>query len=97
MYEHFHGEVIVTTKDGQRLSARVEQPLRGPTNSAPPDRLESKFRDCAAKALVPGSIQKLYDTLQSFENVKDIREVTNLMAESVKSQQSSKVKSVAMA
>ena len=97
MYEHFHGEVIVTTKDGQRLSARVEQPLRGPKNSAPPDRLESKFRDCAAKVLVPGSIQKLYDTLQSIENVNDIREVTNLMAASVKSQQSSNAKSVAVA
>ena len=47
--------------------------------------------------LVPGSIQKLYDTLQSIENVNDIREVTNLMAASVKSQQSSNAKSVAVA
>jgi 2-methylcitrate dehydratase PrpD len=97
MYEHFQGEVVVTTKDGQKISARVDQPLRGPTNLAPPDRLESKFRDCAVKALVPGSVQKLYDVLQSVENVKDIREVTNFMAESVKGAQPAKAKSVAMA
>ncbi|OGA51175.1 MAG: hypothetical protein A3G24_01325 [Betaproteobacteria bacterium RIFCSPLOWO2_12_FULL_62_13] len=97
MYEHFQGEVIVTTKDGRKLSARVDQPLRGPKNAAPPDRLESKFRDCAAKAIVPGAIQKLYDALQSVENAKDIREVTNLLAESVKSPQAGKAKSIAVA
>jgi 2-methylcitrate dehydratase PrpD len=84
MYEHFQGQVIVTTKDGRKLSEWVDQPLRGPKNSAPPDRLESKFRDCAAKALVPGSIQKLYDVLQSVDTVKDIREVTKLLSDSVK-------------
>ncbi len=86
MYEHFQGEVIVTTKDGKRYSARVDQPLRGPQNSAPPDRLESKFRDCAAIALVPGSIGRLYDILQSVEKVNDIRNLTDLLAESVKPQ-----------
>jgi hypothetical protein len=86
MYEHFQGEVIVTTKDGKRYSARVDQPLRGPQNSAPPDRLESKFRDCAARALVPGSIGKLYDILQSVEKVDDVRNLTDLLAESVKPQ-----------
>lgn len=84
MYEHFQGEIIVTTKDGKRYSARVDQPLRGPQNSAPPDRLESKFRDCAAKAMVPGSIGKLYDILQSVEKVDDIRNLTDLLAQSVK-------------
>lgn len=84
MYEHFQGEVIVTTKDGKRYSARVDQPLRGPQNSAPPDRLESKFRDCAAKALVPGSIGKVYDILQSMETVDNIRNFTDLLARSVK-------------
>lgn len=96
MYEHFQGEVVVTMKDGKCHSARVDQPLRGPQNSAPPDRLESKFRDCAAKALVPGSIQKLYDMLESVDNVNDIREVTRLMADSVKMSQAAKPKSVAV-
>lgn len=84
MYEHFQGEVVVTTTDGKRLSARVDQPLRGPRNSAPPDRLEQKFRDCAAKALTPGAIGRVYDILQEFETLANVRELTKVMAESAK-------------
>lgn len=85
MYEHFQGEVVVTTTAGERLSARVDQPLRGPTNLAPPDRLEQKFKDCAAKALTSGSIARVYDILQTFETLRDVRELTQVMAESVNS------------
>jgi 2-methylcitrate dehydratase PrpD len=84
MYEHFQGEVVVTTTDGRRFSARVDQPLRGPTNSAPPDRLEQKFRDCAAKALHAGSISRVYNVLEQFETLGDVRELTTVMAESAK-------------
>lgn len=84
MYEHFQGEVVVTTTDGKRLSARVDQPLRGPKNSAPPDRLEAKFKDCAAKALESSAIQRVYDMLQSFETLTDVRQAAKLMAASVK-------------
>ncbi len=83
MYEHFEGEVVVTTTDGQRYSARVEQPLRGPQNSAPPDRLQQKFNECAARALVPTAIGRVYDVLDRFETLADVRELTRLMAESV--------------
>lgn len=82
MYEHFQGEVVVTTTSGERLSARVDQPLRGPTNLAPPDRLEQKFKDCAAKALADGSIARIYDMLQKFETLGDVRRLTDAMAES---------------
>jgi 2-methylcitrate dehydratase PrpD len=84
MYEHFQGEVVVTTTDGKRLVARVDQPLRGPQNATPPDRLEQKFADCAAKALAAGSIPRVYEVLRRFETLADVRELTNLMAESVK-------------
>lgn len=83
MHEHFQGEVVVTTTSGERLSARVDQPLRGPQNSAPPDRLEQKFKDCAAKALTAGSIGRVYDVLQKFETLSDVRELTSVMADSV--------------
>jgi hypothetical protein len=66
------------------MSARVDQPLRGPTNSAPPDRLEQKFKDCAAKALTAGSTSRVYEVLQKFETLGDVRELTTLMAQSVK-------------
>src|SRR5262249_22311374 len=45
MDESFQGEVRVTTTDGNTYSARVDQPLRGPRNLTPPDKLESKFKD----------------------------------------------------
>ncbi len=84
MYEHFQGEVIVTTTDGKRYSARVDQPLRGPRNPVPPDRLEPKFRDCAARALKPDAIGRVYELIQSFETLADVRELMNVMAESAK-------------
>ena len=83
MYEHFQGEVVVTTTDGQRFSARVDQPLRGPQNSAPPDRLQQKFNDCAARALAPSAIGSVYDMLDRFDTLGDVRELTKLMADSV--------------
>ncbi|HET7160016.1 MAG TPA: MmgE/PrpD family protein [Burkholderiales bacterium] len=85
MYEHFQGEVVVTTTAGERFSARVDQPLRGPTNLAPPDKLEQKFKDCAAKALMPTAIARVYDALQTFETLSDVRELTDVMAESANS------------
>ena len=73
---------IITT-DGQRYSARVDQPLRGPQNLAPPDRLESKFRDCAAAALRPDAVPRLYEQLQNFESLSNVCELTAFMAASV--------------
>jgi 2-methylcitrate dehydratase PrpD len=80
MDEHFECDLRVTTTDGKQYSAHVEQPLRGPQNLTPPDRLESKFRDCAAKSLEAGAISRVYDMLQSFETLSDVRLATTLMA-----------------
>ena len=85
MYEHFQGEVVVTTTDGQRFSARVDQPLRGPKNPAPPDRLKQKFFDCAAQTVKADSIGRIYDLLQNFDTIADARELTNVMAGAAKS------------
>ena len=85
MYEHFQGEVVVTTTDGQRYSACVDQPLRGPQNAAPPDRLKQKFNDCAARALAPAEIGRVYELLERFETLANVRELTDVMAESVAS------------
>ena len=83
MYEHFQGEVVVTTTDGQRYSARVDQPLRGPQNAAPPDRLKQKFNDCAARALASAATAPVYETLERFETLSNVRELTDMMADSV--------------
>lgn len=87
MREHFEGEVIVTTTDGKTYSARVDQPLRGPQNSTPPDRLEAKFKDCAARALRPDAISRVYEALGNFESLADVRQLTDLMASSIKATQ----------
>jgi 2-methylcitrate dehydratase PrpD len=83
MAEHYQGVVNITTTDGQTFSARVDQPLRGPQNLAPPDRLESKFRDCAALALRGDAVPRLYEQLQRLEQLPDTRTLTDFMAASV--------------
>lgn len=83
MDEHYECHMRVTTTDGRQLSARVEQPLRGPCNLAPPDRLESKFRDCAARALRAETIDALYAAIGRLERCADVRELTQAMAASI--------------
>jgi 2-methylcitrate dehydratase PrpD len=83
MAEHYEGVVNIFTTDGQMFSARVDQPLRGPQNLAPPDRLESKFKDCAALALLPDAVPRLYQQLQNLESLSNINQLTSFMAASV--------------
>jgi 2-methylcitrate dehydratase PrpD len=83
MGEHYQGVVNITTTDGQQFSARVDQPLRGPQNLAPPDRLEAKFKDCAALALRPDAVPRLYEQLHAFESITNVCELTCFMEKSV--------------
>jgi len=85
MDEHYECHLYVTTTDGRQLSAKVEQPLRGPCNLAPPDRLESKFRDCAARALRADAVEPLFAAIGKLESFGDVREITRMMAQAVKS------------
>ena len=75
--------VNITTTGGQTFSARVDQPLRGPQNLALPDRLESKFKDCAALALRPDTVPRLYERLRNLELLSNVRELTDFMAGAV--------------
>jgi len=84
MQDHFECEVIITTTDGKTCSQKFTQPLRGPQNLEPPDRLEAKFRDCAAKALRPDAVARVLDAIRGFESLKDVRELSSLMASSVR-------------
>jgi 2-methylcitrate dehydratase PrpD len=84
MEEHFECDLHVTTSDGQRLSAHVDQPLRGPQNLTPPDRLHVKFRDCAARALRADAIEPVFEALGRVEAYADIRELTALLEKAVR-------------
>jgi len=83
MHEHYQCDLAITTRAGERLAAHVEQPLRGPKNLAPPDRLESKFRDCAGRALRADAVGRVYDAIGRVETFTDIRQLTALLADSV--------------
>jgi 2-methylcitrate dehydratase PrpD len=86
MEEHFECDLTITTHAGERYSAHVDQPLRGPQNLVPPDRLEAKFRDCAARALRADAIGEVLRALQRTDAYADVRELTGLLADAVKPQ-----------
>ncbi|HSC95511.1 MAG TPA: MmgE/PrpD family protein [Burkholderiales bacterium] len=78
---HFGAEVRVQLRGGKVLSAKVDQPFgRTSDNPLPAALLKEKFEDCAARALPRERIGTLYSAIQGFENLKDVREVTALMA-----------------
>jgi len=83
MRDHYEGKVRVTTTDGRTLEAAVDLPLRGPTNLAPPDRLTSKFMDCAARVLRPDGSERVLGLLQRFETLEDTRQLIDAMSEAV--------------
>ena len=78
---HFGAEVRVALRGGKVLSARVDQPFgRTSDNPLPAALLKEKFEDCAARALPRERIATLYSAIQGFENLRDVREVTALIA-----------------
>jgi len=79
MHDHYECEIKVTLIDGRSFSARVDQPLRGPKNLVPPDRLEAKFHDCATRSLNPDKIPQIYEALQQIETCPDVRTLTTLL------------------
>jgi 2-methylcitrate dehydratase PrpD len=78
---HFGAEVKVTLRGGKVVSAKVDQPLgRTSANPLPPERLKEKFDNCAARVLPPANLATLYAAIQDFENLRDVRDLTVIMA-----------------
>jgi 2-methylcitrate dehydratase PrpD len=88
MHDHFECEMIVKTTDGRTLTIKTDHPLRGPCNLTPPDKLESKFKDCAGQALRPEAIVPLYDAIRAMDGLKDIRVLTRMLEQGIKSRES---------
>ena len=77
----FCAEVIVTTRDGARLSARLDHQLgRGPSNPMSRDELWTKFEDCAALALPKSKIRPLFEMLENLETLGSVADLTGLAA-----------------
>jgi hypothetical protein len=78
---HFGAEVKVALRGGKVLGAKVDQPFgRTSENPLPAGLLKEKFENCAARALPRERVGPLYSAIQGFENLKDVREVTAIIA-----------------
>lgn len=74
-------EVVVTTNDGARFAARVDDyPSRGPAGKPMTrDELWTKFSDCAARTLPGPRIAPLFEKLAAVDSLDSVAEVTRLM------------------
>jgi 2-methylcitrate dehydratase PrpD len=74
-------EVVVRTKDGRRLSSRIDDYERcGPGGQMMTrDELWTKFSDCAERSLPKAAIAPLFAKLCSVADVAEVTELTNLM------------------
>lgn len=78
---HFGAEVKVSLRGGKILSAKVDQPFgRTSDNPLPASLLKEKFDNCAARILPAERVGPLYSAIQGFENLKDVRELTAIIA-----------------
>lgn len=72
-------EVIVTLKDGRRLSRRVDDLVgRGGDNPMSEDELWEKFSDCAERGLPREQVAPLFERLSTLETVDDLNKATRL-------------------
>ena len=78
--DQWGAEVIVTTKDGRRLSRRVENVVgRGGDYPMSSDELWEKFSDCAVRALPREQVAPLFERLETLDSVSEIGQVTRLL------------------
>jgi 2-methylcitrate dehydratase PrpD len=78
--DQWGAEVIVTMKDGRRLSRRVDNLVgRGGDNPMSSDELWEKFDDCAQRSLPREQIAPLFERLETFESIADINQLTRLL------------------
>lgn len=79
--QQFAAEVVVTTRDGRKLAARDDHKIgRGPADPMSPDELWAKFEDCAGRALPGDRIRPLFETLERFETLESISQLTDAIA-----------------
>jgi 2-methylcitrate dehydratase PrpD len=74
-------EVVVTTNDGERLSARVDDyPSRGPGGKPmTQEELWTKFSDCAARVLPSAQLVPLFEKLAGIDSLESVASLTKLM------------------
>jgi 2-methylcitrate dehydratase PrpD len=79
--EQFAAEVVVTTRAGNKLSARVPHRIcRGLANPMSREELWAKFEDCAGRVLVPAAIRPLFEMLENLDQLASLRDLTDAIA-----------------
>lgn len=74
-------EVIVTLRDGRRLSRRVDNLVgRGGDDPMSLEERWNKFKDCAERALPAQQIRPLFEQLSKLDDIADMNQVTKLLA-----------------
>lgn len=78
---HFGAEVKVTLRGGSVLGAKVDQPAgRTSANPLTREELKAKFDNCALRVLPPARVRSLYEAIDAFEQLSDVRAVSATMA-----------------
>ena len=80
---HFGAEVRITLTDGRVVSKKLDQPYgRTSANPLPAERLKAKFDACIHGIVHDANRAPLYDTIQGFEKLADVRAMTALISSS---------------
>jgi 2-methylcitrate dehydratase PrpD len=77
--QQWGAEVVVTMKDGRKLSRRVDNMVgRDGDHPMTNDELWEKFDDCARRSLPREQIAPLFERLETIDAVTDLHQVTQL-------------------
>lgn len=80
---HFAAEVRVTLSDGKVVSKKLDQPYgRTAAVALPAERMKAKFEGCVQGIIHGANVGPLYDTIQTFETLADVRTMTALISSS---------------
>lgn len=78
--KQFGSEVIVTTRDGRRLSRRIDHLVcRGGEYPMTTDELFEKFEDCGSRVLAHDQLMPLFERLETLDKVGDVSTMTSLL------------------
>ena len=93
--DHFGGEVQIQTRDGRRLTAKVDRPLgRGPEKPLPRPRLDAKFLDCAGRALEPAAAQRALKAIDRLDGLADVSDLLGVLADGCRDQRAGTAKAL---
>ena len=83
--DQFGAEVIVALKDGRTVARRINSLVgRGGDYPLTSNELWEKFNDCAKRVLPANEIPALFAKLETLEKIKNIRDLTPLLAKFAK-------------